>query len=799
MSESRENQANYQGQTELGEPPPSDGEMLAIIGDEEKVLARVKRQILSRASARPSSAGDYDEQLVALRDQIMEARLEDVPPLIQEMERIQQVASRRAKVTANLVDASSPYFGRLVLFEDERKREVLIGRGTYLDPQMGVRIVDWRDAPVSRLYYRYDEGDDYEETFGGKDVEGEVQVRRSLAIVDGTLRRIGSPQGTFIHDGQQWHRVNRDSQRLTGGEGSALRPESHHRPGQLGVGTLLNNREDKYLSEITSLIDPRQFELITRPDAGLVVIQGGAGSGKTTIGLHRMAYLAYQDPQRYRSSKMLVIVFSRALARYISRVLPALGVHGIRVSTFHQWAERLRRGQLGDWPFAYSDSTPLTASRFKKHPVTLHLISRFVDALQRELKNKLEVAVEGASSMQEVLALWQRTESKAPAQRVTAIDKWLHTHSRALATSLKHNLERFVREARLRLSETLYLWAELLTDVSLLRTTLDDMFPDDFTPTEAAEVINWCRTQCLAVLAHQDKEDTRGDGEDEDVVGVDGGSERDIPTLDREDDTLLLRLRQCVFGPLEDKNHQPLRYEHLLVDEAQDLSPLELAVLLDTISAQQSVTLSGDVAQRLLMDNGFQGWRETLAYLGREHIEVEPLRLAYRSTREIVEFSRYVLGPLADEETMKTVRNGVPVEMFRFSHMGDAVGFLAESLRALVRAEPKASIALITRYPEQADLYYQGLVNAEVERVRRIADQDFPFRPGIDVTDVRQVKGLEFDYVILLEVSSASYPKDDEARHLLHIAATRAAHQLWVTSTTQPSGLLPQAMQGTSF
>jgi DNA helicase-2/ATP-dependent DNA helicase PcrA len=75
--------------------------------------------------------------------------------------------------------------------------------------------------------------------------------------------------------------------------------------------------------------------------------------------------------------------------------------------------------------------------------------------------------------------------------------------------------------------------------------------------------------------------------------------------------------------------------------------------------------------------------------------------------------------------------------------------------------------------------------------VRLIAEQDFPFRPGVDVTDVRQVKGLEFDYVVLVEVTAASYPGTAEARHLLHIAATRAAHQLWITTSDRPSPLLP--------
>jgi DNA helicase-2/ATP-dependent DNA helicase PcrA len=115
-------------------------------------------------------------------------------------------------------------------------------------------------------------------------------------------------------------------------------------------------------------------------------------------------------------------------------------------------------------------------------------------------------------------------------------------------------------------------------------------------------------------------------------------------------------------------------------------------------------------------------------------------------------------------------------------------------LRELLSEEPNASVAIVTRFPEQADAYYAGLVRAEIPKLRRIADQDFPFKPGIDVTDVRQVKGLEFDYVVLVEVNEGSYPIDDEARHLLHIGATRAAHQLWAIAIGKPSPLLPQEL-----
>jgi DNA helicase-2/ATP-dependent DNA helicase PcrA len=237
----------------------------------------------------------------------------------------------------------------------------------------------------------------------------------------------------------------------------------------------------------------------------------------------------------------------------------------------------------------------------------------------------------------------------------------------------------------------------------------------------------------------------------------------------------------------------------MLVDEAQDYSPVELAFLLDLLSESRSVTLAGDTAQRLLMDNGFTDWRTVLADLGLSGVEVEPLKVGYRSTQEITDLAYDVLGPIAPAEKGVAVRNGAPVELFKFAHSGDAAGFLAEQLRALMQTEPLASVAVVARYPEQADAYYEVLEKGEVPRLRRIADQDFPFKPGVDVTDVTQVKGLEFDYVIIVEANADTFPERVPARHMLHIAVTRAAHQLWLTSTGEPSRLLPLELRERSI
>ncbi len=801
----------------LAPPVAQDAELQQVVREELECFERVASHVSTRrgSSATGPKRIDYDRQLIDLRDQIAQARMEDVPPLLEQMERLQHLAARQGQSTVGYIDAQSPYFGRMVLKEEERVREVLIGRSTYIDTRAGVRIVDWRDAPISRLYYRYAEGDDYEETFGDREVEGEVVARRSLTIVDAALKRIVCPQGAFVRRrGGEWERGGA-GMKLQGGQGSALRADHHHRPGKLGVGGD-ESGEDRHLKAITALIDPRQFELITKPDSGLVVIQGGAGSGKTTIGLHRLAYLAFQDRRRFRPDRMLVIAFNQALVRYISQVLPALDVTGVGVRTYGEWVARLRVSHFRWLPKEQADDTPAVVTRLKKHPLMLRAIDAQVEALAAELEQRFsEALVEDPATRDSLVRRWRSGRARPLTHRLHALRRWLE--EQRVGGKAGNTLQRHLRNGLKQAEDVVSAWADLITDRSLLRRYTDEHAPGQFTDADVARVHEWCSSRSALVVSHAE----RGQEQDaqpaapaekrssqprapkgesapmEEYFESREAEQEDEPArLDPEDDALLLRFYQRLRGPLRRPGGQEaLSYEHILVDEAQDLSPVELSVLTQTVSGGKSMTLAGDVAQRLHMDNGFTGWDNLLDELGLSHVEVEPLQVTYRSTREVMRVAQAVLGPLATGPAPQATRAGAPVELFRFAHGGDAVGFLSEALRELSTTEPQASIAVISRYPEQADVFYAGLRKAEIPNLRRIAEQDFPFKAGIDVTDIRQVKGLEFDYVVLLDVNSSTYPIDDEARHLLHIAATRAAHQLWILSTGAPSELLPEDLR----
>jgi len=220
------------GDANVGDGDRADPDASARIpAEEERLLARALASLAARtAAARDATGGagagrrGYVDEMVALRDEIAEARLEDVPQLVAQMERLQEVSATRGDLQTFLVDPASPYFGHLRLRERVAgrgtvERDVLIGRATFVDAAARVNIVDWRHAPVSQLFYRYSEGSDYEERFGGRDVEGDVVARRTLTIEGGVLLRVACPQGIWARAGATapWERMDLPAHALAGG------------------------------------------------------------------------------------------------------------------------------------------------------------------------------------------------------------------------------------------------------------------------------------------------------------------------------------------------------------------------------------------------------------------------------------------------------------------------------------------------------------------------------------------------------------------------------------------------------
>jgi DNA helicase-2/ATP-dependent DNA helicase PcrA len=812
----RDEHANFPSLMSQLVPPGSDA--ARIVEEEERLLARV----LSRAAlpieddGERAVAADFDRELIQMRDAIAEAKPEDLAPLVEQMTRLAAIRGRLGGSRVLPIDAGSPYFAHMALADDaagtKRRRDILIGKRGFIDRKAGVQIVDWRNAPISQIYYRYEEGDDYDEHQGEHELRGVVVLRRNLSISRSILRRVGAPQGTFVRTAAgQWKAASEGhAPTLGGGQGSASRPPAprpvvaHARGAsgrrdarRFGVHDEASARADKHLPEIAALIDREQFDLISQPTSGLVVIQGGAGSGKTTVALHRIAYLVFSDPQRFRPNKLLFVVPAEALVRYVAGVLPSLGVDKVPVVTYAAWARATRKKVVPDAPAQTTDGAPEVVARLKKHPRMLEAMEAYVADQEREADDELRRVVAGQDGGEHVLAAWDQLRGKALVPRLRRLYKAVKDGALPAATRIK--VEALLVALGRRADDVVEDWGELVTDRPRLERHL--VATGAAKASELDRLIAWCAAQQDAPA------EVPVDDDGVEFASVDGRALDEGHTggkLDDEDDPLLLRLVQLKRGGLAARGVDAIEYEHVAIDEAQDRSAIEVKVLLEATRAvrepdgreRRSVTIAGDTAQRLVFDNAFAGWDDLLRATGQSGAMVRPLSLSYRSTAEVMQLARDVLGPdLAPAEPLRA-RSGAPVELHEFGDIGEAVGFIGEALRGLMGREPTASVAVITRFAEQADQYADGLRRAEVPSLRRVKRQDFPFVPGVDVTDVSQVKGLEFDYVLMVDLNASVYPDSVEARHLLHIGMTRAAHQLWLIATDEPSPLLPASLRG---
>lgn len=688
-----------------------------IVAEEIALLERV-RDGLSRAPHRgPPSDAAIVEELEHVRDQLLRGRIDDFERAALSQRWNVLTALRRQldeSRAAPRVDPTSPYFAHLRLREAGRERDLCLGKATFLEE--GVRIVDWRHAPIARIYYRYQQGEEYEEDISGRTVVGEVAARRTVAIQGGALTRVDAPEGSFVADGDgRFARISSEAPRLAGGAGAALRVHAAGDGGGRRLGSDPGGsprRADKRLPDIAGLLDPSQFELIARPSSGFVAIRGSAGSGKTTVALHRIAYLAYDDPA-VDSDATLFLVFSPALRDYVSHVLPALGVERVQVRTWRDWAGEIRERLLPQLPPSRREDAPAPVQRLKLHPALLLALERHV----------------------------ARHPGAATLARV--VDDWLST----------------------------------LSNRALLEEAFADRPEGAPTPRELEAATSWCRRRGEEVVAWLE-------------------GDRDVDAeLDLEDDALLLRAWQLRIGPLPGPGGRPLRYCHVAIDEVQDFAPVEVRVLLDCLDERRSLTLAGDAQQQIGPSSSFSSWSAFFRDLGLEGSEVDTLQVSYRSSREITEFALALLGDARDDTPVVTTRSGPPVELFEFTDAGAAVAFLADALTRLSSEEPLASVAVLTPSPAASDLYAAGLTQSGVPRVHRVESQQFRFSPGIEITEVQQVKGLEFDYVLLVEAGEAHYGSDDASRRLLHVGATRAVHQLWVASTGAAAKVVREAAE----
>ncbi len=673
-----------------------------MVAEEEALLARVRKALAARRAARAEA--DLVARLRELRDEALESTAKDLPTVFQEMGLVRAVMERSR--SGALPDPGAPYFAHLRVREGEEERDYCLGRHTFVDRETGVRVVDWRWAPIAGLFYRYRQGEEFEEPFPGRVTRGVVAARRVVVVERGALVRIAADGVALARGpGGVWRAARGAAAALGGGAGTAARE------GALGTGA--GGRDRAAAPEVTALLDPEQYAAVSAAPEMPLLVLGSAGSGKTTIALHRLARIAFEEPHRFPPSRMQVVVPETGLARLAARLLGPLGLAKAQVRTLDAWARGAFQSAFGAPPPRLSDETPPLVSRLKRHPALFEALRRrprlagarpgFV-ALRRELGDLLvDRAFLGAV-----------VQGAAGGLPTTAI-------------------EETVRHARLQLAA-----------------------PED-----------------LAGIDPDRREALDGKPVDEDTPQALAG------TLDAEDLPVLLFLaaREGAGGGR--------KTAHLVVDEAEDVSLFELFALGRRL-AGRSVTVAGDESQQTF--SSYAGWPQALAALGVERAATVRLETTYRCPRPIAELAHAILGPLAPPSRPRVGRDGAPVSRFDFPTEAHAHLFLAGAIRDVLEREPRASVAVVAHAPEVARSIHRLL--ADLPEARLALDGQFTFLPGVDLTDVDSVKGLEFDYVVIPDASARAYPDTEEARRRLHVAVTRTAHQLWIAAPGTPSPLV---------
>ncbi len=693
------------------ERAPLPPEAAAVIDEEEALLARVRASLEGariRAVERASPAAST-EALRSLRDEAAGAAADDLPALLHEMSVRQRLRGRPSR--SPLPDPVSPYIAHLRVDEGKGPEDFLLGHLTFFDAADEIRIVDWRVAPVARIFYRYHEGDRYEETFPGRVAEGIVVARRIIVIENGELTRIVGDRLRLERDPQRlWRSSDRAALSMqAGGAGTAARP------GVLGVGIGAAGRARR--ADVTALLDAEQYAAVSAPPDRPLLVLGSAGSGKTTVALHRLASIAATEPRRFPLPGARVVIREEGLARLSRRLLEPHGIGPTHVKTVDAWSTELARRVFGR-PIKLCLEAPPLVTGLKRHPVFYRLLGeRWADTRMdttnfRRLRRTLAEALTDRTFLESVVG--------------------------ASAGDLPRTaVEETVRHTMLQLDESLDRQLSSVTDPERKRA-IDGRTVAEGTPDEL------------------------------------GG------TVDVEDLPVLL-WRRALRDRLEGD-----RVSLLVLDEAEDFSLFELFVLGKLLGDPSSVTVAGDEAQQTA--SSFAGWQTSLATLGLKDAATCRLPTSYRCPRPVTELAHRLLGPLAPEAAAHAAREGAPIGVFRMPKESQAHLFLAGALHDLVEREPGASVGVIAADADAARRFH-ALVT-ELPEARLVLHGEFSFEPGIDVTDVDNCKGLEFDYVVVPDATASAYPKTNEARRRLHVAVTRTSHQLWVVAGGAASPLL---------
>lgn len=606
----------------------------------------------------------------------------------------ESVINKRKRLTKIL---AIPYFGRIDFLEKKENSKVMpiyIGIHTFYDPESRATLIhDWR-APVSSMFYDHELGEAGYRSPSGE-IKGEISLKRQYRIRGGKMEFMIESALT-VHD-------------------DILQKE------------LSSNADDK-MKNIVATIQREQNRIIRNEDIRTLIIQGVAGSGKTSIALHRIAYLLYTFRDSISSKDILIISPNKVFSDYISNVLPELGEETVPETSM----EQILSGVL---------------EHKYKYQTYFGLVNELLEKPSSSLIDRIayKASFGFISELDKFILHIENTYFKAADVKLT---KYITIP----APFIEEQYLRFNRypirrrfdamaDYMLDMLKIQYTFTVTTTGRNLLKKEIRLMFAGNNDIQVYKDFFKWTNNPGMFKM-------------------------RKGHTLEYSDLAPLAYLHLA----LEGNGNQPFRVKHLLIDEMQDYSPIQYKVIQKLFPCRKTVL--GDAGQSV---NPYGSSTAETIQKSLTASEIMKLCKSYRSTFEITDFAQKI-HPNAELEPV--ARHGEKPQILQF---GSAVEELSGimGLISTYRKSGYKSLGIICKTEQQAR-EMADVLKSYANDISFLSSQSSAFVQGIVITSAHMAKGLEFDEVIIPQTDERNYRSEID-KSMLYVAVTRAMHRLTLT------------------
>lgn len=612
-----------------------------------------------------------------------------------------------------------PYFARIDFKDDTRneKDKLYIGKLSLLNENNDSLIIDWR-TPVANLYYDSSLGNTKYKTNDGSYIYGDLSLKRVYTIENSKLTNFIDVHSTSDDD--------------------LLKPF-------LGVNA------DKKIKNIVSSIQKEQNSIIRDALYKDIVVQGVAGSGKTTVMLHRIAYLAYNYQDMYNTNQYLVVSPNKLFTDYISAILPDLEVDKVKQLTYEDI--------FLDYLNLKFKPTLLTRNKgsefdyiahYKSSKDYIKLLDEFYKTYEQSLLNR-NLIYKGITIIDNntIKKLFPNNGNDCLEVKINKLIDNMYKLTQKDSYTLINNINKQIHQ--LDLIEPQYKKQHM--DISY---EAKQLFIKGMKPLIKEHFKNFNKniyTLYMEFIKTIPEESVRNST-------LDNLTKK---KFDYDDLAAMIYLKYLIVGAKQYDS-----FISISIDEAQDLGYTHY-IALKKIFRSAYFTIVGDLSQSIYAYRGIENWNSISNLFT---YDMKYLQKSYRNTIEIMEYANKILKYLKVDEATPVIRHGEHVNEIKYDDKIKCILSRIEKYKA-----NHNSIAIICKTKEEVDKLYKDL--SKQIQLSKIDENTTSYEGGICILPIYLSKGLEFDCVILIDVNDENYSKENILdMKLLYVGITRALHNL---------------------